>query len=337
MSFLSSEKWEVLLNTLFLNLRKSTLFSGQAKLIVIPVLVIMALVLFPVTIGVLFAYAAYRYIPQREMRNAIIAVIIVFTILVGIMWISALFSDTSDDNTIPQQSDISVLPREQEVPIAVESVVVEQAAQPTEGALVTRVVDGDTIQLETGEVLRYIGIDTPETVHPDKSVQCFGKEASAKNKALVEGKRVRLEKDVSETDKYDRLLRYVYIGDVFVNDYLVRQGFAYSSSYPPDVKYQDQFRQAEQEARSDSRGLWESCPPATQQASPTAIPKLAPIPQSSSDVPSSSSSYTGADKDCGDFATHNEAQEFFIAQGGPTNDSHKLDSDGDGIACETLP
>src|SRR3990167_5088556 len=76
---------------------------------------------------------------------------------------------------------------------------------------VVRAVDGDTIKLETGQTVRYIGIDAPELHHPKKRLQCFGKEASDKNKELVEGKLVRLEKDVSETDRYWRLLRYVYL------------------------------------------------------------------------------------------------------------------------------
>lgn len=128
-----------------------------------------------------------------------------------------------------------------------------------ETVLVTKVIDGDTIEIEGGKRVRYIGIDTPETEDPRRKVQCFGQEAYQKNKELVEGKEVRLEKDVSEKDKYGRLLRYVYIGDVFVNDYLVREGYARASSFPPDVKYQEQFRQAEKEAREQNRGLWSSC------------------------------------------------------------------------------
>jgi len=137
----------------------------------------------------------------------------------------------------------------------------EVSGQKTEGELnkVTRVVDGDTIEIEGGIKVRYIGIDTPETVHPDKGVQCFGSQASNKNRELVEGKNIRLEEDISQTDKYGRLLRYVYIGEIFVNDYLVRNGFAYTSSYPPDVKYQAQFGQAQQEARENNRGLWSAC------------------------------------------------------------------------------
>lgn len=122
--------------------------------------------------------------------------------------------------------------------------------------LVTRVIDGDTIEIEGGQRIRYIGIDTPETVDPNEPDGCYGKEASDKNKELVEGKKVRLEKDVSETDKYGRLLRYVYVGDTFVNEYLVKEGYATSVSYPPDIKYQEDFRNDEREARENEKGLW---------------------------------------------------------------------------------
>ena len=125
--------------------------------------------------------------------------------------------------------------------------------------LVTRVIDGDTIEIEGGKKVRYLGIDTPETVDPRKPVQCFGIEASNENKKLVLGKRVKLEKDISETDKYGRLLRYVYVDDIFVNDYLVRNGYAYAVTFPPDVKYQQQFLEAQKEARENKRGLWSAC------------------------------------------------------------------------------
>lgn len=124
---------------------------------------------------------------------------------------------------------------------------------------VTRVIDGDTIEIEGGQKVRYIGIDTPETVDPRKPLQCFGKEAAAKNRELVGGKDVSLEKDVSETDKYGRLLRYVFVNETFINDVLVRQGFAHSSTFLPDVKYQQDFNEAEGEARQYNRGLWSSC------------------------------------------------------------------------------
>ncbi len=124
--------------------------------------------------------------------------------------------------------------------------------------LVARVIDGDTIQLENGQTVRYIGIDTPETVHPNKPVECFGQQASEENKKLVLGKNVKLEKDISETDKYGRLLRYIWVGDTLVNDYLVRNGYAHSSSYSPDVKHQQQFLESQRYAHENKLGLWAS-------------------------------------------------------------------------------
>ena len=124
---------------------------------------------------------------------------------------------------------------------------------------VTKIVDGDTIQLENGMKLRYIGIDTPESVDPRKTVECFAKEANKRNTELVLGKIVRLEKDISETDRYGRLLRYVYVEDTMINEQLVREGYAVSSSYPPDIKHQVQLKAAELGARENKRGLWGNC------------------------------------------------------------------------------
>lgn len=122
---------------------------------------------------------------------------------------------------------------------------------------VTRVVDGDTIEIEGGEMVRYIGVNTPETVKPNSPVECFGREASAFNKRLVENALVRLEKDVSDRDRYGRLLRFVYLEDgTFVNDALVREGYAYASVFPPDVTKAEQFDSAQIQAREARLGLW---------------------------------------------------------------------------------
>ncbi len=132
-------------------------------------------------------------------------------------------------------------------------------------ATVARVVDGDTIVIDSGQKVRYIGMDTPETHDPRKPVQCFGPEAAEKNKQLVEGKIVRLVKDVSETDKYGRLLRYVYLDKpatteaIFVNEYLVKAGYARVLTIPPDVKYADQFLKDQQQAQQHNMGLWSKC------------------------------------------------------------------------------
>ena len=118
---------------------------------------------------------------------------------------------------------------------------------------VSRVIDGDTFELEDGRKVRLIGINTPET---DK---CFGDQATENTKKILEGQYVRLEKDVSETDKYGRLLRYAWVGDVFVNESLVRDGYAQVATYPPDVKFQEIFISVQREARDNNRGLWLAC------------------------------------------------------------------------------
>lgn len=115
---------------------------------------------------------------------------------------------------------------------------------------VKKVVDGDTIVLEDGTKVRYIGLNTPERGRP------FYEEATDANRKLVENKGVRLEFDVVEIDRYGRTLAYVFEGEIFVNLELLRQGYANVFTVPPDVKYEELFREAEREAREAERGLW---------------------------------------------------------------------------------
>jgi len=120
--------------------------------------------------------------------------------------------------------------------------------------LVTHVIDGDTIEIEGGYHVRYIGIDAPEKGEP------FYGEATEANRNLVEGKKVYLEKDVEDKDEYGRLLRYVWLDNIMVNAELVKLGYAYSYSYPPNTKYQQYFLQLEKEAREQKLGLWSLSP-----------------------------------------------------------------------------
>ena len=224
---------------------------------------------------------------------------------------------------------------------------------PLTQAHVERVIDGDTLEIVLNgkvERLRLIGVDAPETNGPPI---CYGPEATAKVEELVgraDG-RVLLEKDVSETDKYGRLLRYVWLeqpdGKRMLNEELVKEGFAQVSTYPPDVKYQQQFLAAEREARDGKRGLWGACggfgvllPTPTTLPAPTSLPTPPPSQPTTSPNPAPGGlpyDPNGPDRDCPDFATQEEAQRFFLAAGGPDSDPHRLDGDHDGIACETLP
>lgn len=122
---------------------------------------------------------------------------------------------------------------------------------------VQRVVDGDTVELSTGEKVRLIGVDTPETVKPNTPVQPYGKEASEFSKQLLTGQKVKLKFDVEPYDKYKRLLAYMYLQDgTFVNEKLVRDGYARIMTIPPNVAYADLFLEAEREARENNKGLW---------------------------------------------------------------------------------
>jgi len=129
-------------------------------------------------------------------------------------------------------------------------------------ALVTRAIDGDTIEARIGgreQDVRYIGIDTPETVKPGTPVQCFGPRASALNHHLVEGRRVRLVFGVERRDAYGRLLAYAYLGRRFVNAILARRGLARSLTIPPNDRFAALFRRLELRAARTGRGLWGAC------------------------------------------------------------------------------
>jgi micrococcal nuclease len=129
---------------------------------------------------------------------------------------------------------------------------------------VTRVVDGDTVHVRLGgrdETVRYIGIDTPETVKPNTAVQCFGKAASRENERLVAGERVRLRFDVERRDRYGRLLAYVYRrrDGLWVNAALVRAGYATTLTIAPNVAHATELAALARRARERGRGLWRAC------------------------------------------------------------------------------
>lgn len=131
-------------------------------------------------------------------------------------------------------------------------------------ALVTKIIDGDTIEIEGGERVRYIGIDAPEIGGKEQKT-CFAAEAAVKNGELVKGKNIRIEKDTSERDRYGRLLGYVYREagegeeETFINLKLIEEGAALATSYPPDIKHEGEFSAAEEQAKKEGKGLWSAC------------------------------------------------------------------------------
>src|SRR3954471_15301225 len=132
-----------------------------------------------------------------------------------------------------------------------------------EGA-VPRVFDGDPVHVARGgrdETIRYIGIDTPESVKPNTPVQCFAEAASSANRRLVDGQSVRVAYDVEQRDRYGRLLAYVYRAHdgTFVNAALVREGYARTLTIPPNVRFAAEFAALARRARETRRGLWRAC------------------------------------------------------------------------------
>jgi micrococcal nuclease len=197
----------------------------------------------------------------------------------------------------------------------------------TETARVLRVIDGDTIGVDRGhgpESVRYIGVDTPETVDPRRPVEWMGAEASEANRALVVGRDVVLELDVSEVDRFGRLLRYVWVPDgsdwLFVNLALVAAGFAQASTFPPDVKYVDLYLAAQDEARTAKRGLW-GRPPATPRPASTTGSNCDPS------YPTVCFPRYPPDLDCGDISH----RRFEVLPPDP----HGFDGNNDGIGCES--
>lgn len=195
---------------------------------------------------------------------------------------------------------------------------------------VSSVIDGDTIQVVIDgkkETLRLIGIDTPETVDPRKPVQCFGKEASAKAKSLLSGKSVGLESDPTqgERDKYQRLLRYVFLEDgTNFNKLMISEGYAHEYTYNTPYKYQSEFKQAQKEAETSNVGLW------ADDACPTGTPQ--PSTQTSGTSPATTGEFTCAGKTtCGQMASCAEAQ-FYLNTCGVS----RLDGDKDGVPCESI-
>jgi len=231
-----------------------------------------------------------------------------FSIFVGIAFLALIVigSLTTEDisesptieNTITEDSEEQIIPE------------VEELSNPIkkELFLVTRIIDGDTIEIETGERVRLICMDTPERGEPGYT------EAAQYLQSLILNKEVKMVKDISEVGKYGRLVRYIYLDDLFVNEKMVLEGYAEVYPYHPDITLCPQIEEAEQEAKENEKGIWSKKPEQEIQSDCRA------------------NTYN-----CDDFTTHATAQKIFEACGGTSNDIHQLDRDKDGIACESLP
>jgi micrococcal nuclease len=206
---------------------------------------------------------------------------------------------------------------------------------PTQVARVVSITDGDTIRVQFGGAeyrVRYIGMDTPETHF---GTEWMGPEAAQANADLVAGKQVVLEKDVSETDEFGRLLRYVWLHDdgawLLVNIELLREGFAQVATYPPDVKYIDPwFLDAQRKARKAGIGLWAGEPEPVAMPAPT-TPLGFAGGNCEPSYPDMCIPIGTPDLDCGDISE----RRFRVLWDVPNPDPHRFDGERDGIGCES--
>jgi micrococcal nuclease len=256
------------------------------------------------------------------------------------------FSDSKkkDELIAKQAAEIEELKKIKESPAAAQAVATTQpAAAPVAEASkyltakVTKVVDGDTIDVLIGdkkETVRFVLVDTPETKHPSKPIEPFGPEASKFTTDMLEGKEVKLEKDVSERDKYGRLLMYVWLDDKMVNELLLEKGLARVAIYQPDVKYVDNFREIQKKAQQAGTGIWSIENYAKDDGNhPEVMKKVEEPAKETQPSKAPTSTTTNSNVSYPNCTAVKAAGKAPLHRGDPGYSS-KLDRDNDGVACE---
>lgn len=215
-----------------------------------------------------------RYVPLRGSR---LQVLLVVALLAGCMPLAG----TGAGRPSPEPARLAPVPTAP--PSAGQTVVAASTPSPQPSATATpasareqvrvlRVWDGNTVLIEGGLSVRYIGVETPGAGALGRPLEPFGRDAAELNVRLVEGRTVELEKDVSEVDQRGFLLRYVYVGGVLVNAELLRAGLARYLPRAPDLKYQELLSAVEREARQARRGIW-GAPPSVTVVPPATPPR----------------------------------------------------------------
>ncbi|MGP4065767.1 thermonuclease family protein [Oceanobacillus sp. M65] len=246
---------------------------------------------------------------------------------------------------VEERNEKEAVQQEKEVESENHNKETDTQEETLEGAKVSRVVDGDTVKViydGKEETVRLLLVDTPETKHPSKPVQPLGPEASSFAKERLEGKHIELEFDGPARDKYGRLLAYIWVDGEMFNQTLLEHGLArLAYVYDPPYVHFEAYMKAQNRAKDNELGIWSREGYVTdngfyyQDEEEKAANNRDKEPEASNKV---TYDPNGPDRDCGDFDTQQEAQNFFEAAGGPEKDSHRLDgNDDDGLVCESLP
>ncbi|MDD9270220.1 thermonuclease family protein [Paenibacillus sp. GCM10023248] len=249
-----------------------------------------------------------------------------------------------DELIAKQAAEIAALKKAKESPATQAATTIQPAASPAAEtnkyitAKVTKVVDGDTIDVLIGdkkETVRFVLVDTPETKHPSKPVEPFGPEASKFTTELLDGREVKLEKDVSERDTFGRLLMYVWLDDKMVNELLLEKGLARVAVYQPDVKYIDHFREIQKKAQQAGIGIWSIENYAKDDGYHPEVVKKAeePVKEAPKETQLTKAPATNSNVSYPNCSAVKAAGKAPLHRGDPGYSS-KLDRDNDGVACE---
>lgn len=309
------------------------------KIVFIVLAIVPVFIFLPFVLGGGLIYLLYKKMPANGVRNALLIIVGALTLFVGSAWTMGVFNPPLPTKKDAKQEPVVITnPKPPETSLSAQA---EVKAASTEAKLITgpypvaKVIDGDTVSVDINgkqEVIRVIGLDSPETVDPRKPVQCFGKEASDKAKQILVGKKVSLEPDPpqGDKDKYNRLLRYLFLenGTNF-SQLMISEGYAHEYTYNLPYKYQLEFKAAEKLARENKKGLWadDACP-----ITPTQTTPMVPQPVPTAPTPTQQGNYTCSGKTiCGQMTSCAEAN-FYLNNCGVS----RLDGDKDGVPCETL-
>jgi len=310
-----------------------------AKILLVLFIAFLSLIFFPIAIGIGIGFFVYKRVANPKLKYSLLTIITLLTLFFGSAWVIALNSPTKPVTISPSPVVEGV--KDDLVPAEGSSPAPTITNTPTltvevdkQEVKVTRVIDGDTIDVLLNgktERVRFIGINTPETVDPRKPVECFGKKAYQVANETLTGQTVLLETDSTQTNRdiYNRLLRYVWTdeGNVDFGKVMIATGFAYEYTYNIPYKYQTIYKEAQKEAEEGKRGLWadDACPASTPMKTTTT---------GSAPVQSESGSTYVCDcgKICTEISTCAEAQYLLNTCG-----CKQRDADKDGIACDGAP
>lgn len=328
------------------------LFKGKKAIVTIPIALSIAVVALPFAVGIGLGYLAYKKIPNAKLKFGSIAIIALLTLFMGSAYVAALISPSKPEAEQTQKQTEAKAEEENASSVLSEtstaSTTPQEVAPKGQEAQVVKVVDGDTVTVSfsgKNETIRIIGINTPETVDPRKSVECFGQKASDEAKGQLNGKTVQLQSDSTqgERDKYNRLLRFVWLdsGTLDFGAMMIQEGYAYEYTYSTPYIYQTKYKELQKEAEQNKKGLWadNACPaPAATPVNTNNSATQQNKPANPTTQQPTTNSTSSGDKNCPDFKTHAEAQAYFNSKGGsPSNNVDNLDADHDGVACEALP